>query len=83
MAGPSTLTRSAYVAPIPPSTAQRRAPLVQESQADNAVSKVTEYLEKVVAPRGGECTAAEARALSLILQSSVKGKPDRMFLNDS
>ncbi|KAF8489310.1 hypothetical protein JB92DRAFT_1381499 [Gautieria morchelliformis] len=57
---------SAYVAPLPPSS-----PLNQSGSPLDPLAKVSEYLDTVVRPRGGECTDVEALGLSVLIQSSV------------
>ncbi|KAF8519003.1 hypothetical protein BU17DRAFT_66165 [Hysterangium stoloniferum] len=58
--------RPPYVAPLPPSSSQR-----QFGPYSDPIAKVSEYLETVVRPRGGECTDIEALGLSVLIQSSV------------
>lgn len=52
-----------YVAPLPPSS-----PL---SPSQDPLAKVTDYIDNVLRPRGGECTDVEAIGLSMLIQSSV------------
>lgn len=57
--------RHSYVAPLPPSSPLR------QSRSQDPLAKVSEYIDNVLRPRGGECTDVEALGLSMLIQSSV------------
>jgi hypothetical protein len=59
----STPQKDPYVAPLPPSS-----PL---SPSQDPLAKVSDYIDNVLRPRGGECTDVEAIGLSMLIQSSV------------
>jgi hypothetical protein len=63
-----------YVAPLPPSSLRQSGSLYSDPLA-----KVSEYLDTVVLPRGGECTDVEALGLSMLIQSSVNRTLSLMF----
>lgn len=68
----SSLRRSSpYVAPLPPSSTLMQMQMGQ--QYKDPLATVSDYLDNVVLPRGGECTNVEALGLSMLIQSSVKG----------
>lgn len=59
-------SRRPYVAPLPPSS-----PLRQSGSPKDPLAQVSEYIDNVLRPRGGECTDVEALGLSMLIQSSV------------
>lgn len=59
-------SQGTYVAPLPPSSPLRRSEFPKDP-----LTTVTEYIDTVLRPRGGECTDVEAIGLSVLIQSSV------------
>ncbi|KAF8587851.1 hypothetical protein K439DRAFT_741169 [Ramaria rubella] len=63
----------AYSAPLPPSSPFRHS----DSPPKDPLSQVSQYIDTVIRPRGGECTDVEALGLSMLIQSSVNQSGSR------
>ncbi|GJJ11024.1 hypothetical protein Clacol_005253 [Clathrus columnatus] len=55
-----------YVAPLPPSSSLNKT-------GEDPLEKVSQYLDNVIRPRGGEVSGVEAMGLTMLIQSAVKG----------